>query len=546
MRLDQSPLHDKLISHAKRFGTIHMRDLFEQDPQRFAQFSAESDYLFLDYSKNRIDQDVLDDLLALCEEAGLSEYRERMFSGEIINQTEGREVLHTALRADGAKSLSVGESNITGEIQLTKEKLYRFVEALHTGEHLGYTGKRIDTLVSIGIGGSFLGPLLVNEALEHYAIDGLETHFVANIDGTDLTRVLNKIDIETSLFVIQSKSFKTQETLENALAAKAWFLANGGSESAISGHFVAVSANTSLAMEFGIEAENIFPMWDWVGGRYSLWSAIGLPIIFQIGASGFESLLAGARNIDQHFCKQEASSNLPVLMAVLGVWYNNYLGAETHAVLPYDQYLKQLPGYLQQLDMESNGKSVDIDGEPLTENSGPVIWGDIGCNGQHAYHQLLHQGTRFVPVDFIASRSTHNPLAQHHQHLLANCLAQSQALMAGKTLEQAEQELRSDGYSEADVARLARHKVIAGNKPSNTLVMEALTPESLGALIALYEHKVFVQGVIWGLNSFDQWGVELGKTLETQVYQAMTGQAEIELDSSTQGLIDRLTMRSEV
>lgn len=542
MQLSANPLHTALTQHAKRLQNTHMRDQFGEDAERFNKFSIESDYLFLDYSKNRIDQALMDDLFKLVEASELDAKRKAMFSGEQINCTEGRPVLHTALRAD--LSRDAGNEFLNAcyqEIAVTKDKLYRFVEALHEGQHLGYTGKPINTVVSIGIGGSYLGPVLVCEALSPYVIEGLTCHFVANIDSTDLARVLTNIDPERTLFVIQSKSFRTQETLENSKLAKAWFLEQGASETDVSAHFVAVSSNISAAKSFGIHSDNIFPMWDWVGGRYSLWSAIGLPIVFAVGPDNFEKLLSGARSMDVHFQQQPFEQNLPIILALLGVWYNNYLGASSHAVLPYEQYLKQLPSYLQQLDMESNGKSVDLQGEPLSLGSGPVIWGDVGCNGQHAYHQLLHQGTSVIPCDFILAKQSHHPMGDHHEHLLANCLAQSQALMAGRTLDQAKEELRAAGHNEADVMRIAPHKVITGNKPSNTLIMERLTPESLGALIALYEHKVFVQGVIWGLNSFDQWGVELGKTLETAIYDVMTGQADAsELDSSTQGLLSAI------
>lgn len=541
MRLEQCPSHAKLQAHAKRLANTHMRELFAAQSARFDTMTIESEHVLLDYSKNILDEDCLLDLLELVKDSGLEHYRQQMFSGAKINNTEQRAVLHTALRRDTRQALMLDGVNISEEIQATKDQVYHFVSALHKGEHLGYTGKGIDTLVSIGIGGSYLGPLLVTEALAPYAKAGLACHFVANIDGTDLSQVLAQINPETTLFVIQSKSFKTQETLENAKAAKTWFMAQGAQHQDVAKHFVAVSSNVEQAQSFGINPEYVFPMWDWVGGRYSLWSAIGLPIAFMVGSDNFEALLSGAREMDEHFCQQPAAGNIPIVMGLLGIWYNNYLGADSHAVLPYDQHLAKLPGYLQQLDMESNGKSVDLEGKALTEQSGPVIWGDVGANGQHAYHQLLHQGTRMVPADFIIAKNVQHELTEHHQHLIANCLAQSQALMAGKTLEQAQAELREAGLSAAEVETLAPHKVIAGNKPSNTLVLDKLSPASLGALIALYEHKVFVQGVIWGLNSFDQWGVELGKTLETRIYKAMQDDSKLaHLDSSTAGLIQRL------
>lgn len=540
MALDQLPSHAQLQSLASQHKALHMRDLFNQDPERSDRFSIQAAGLFLDFSKNRIDENVFKSLLKLCDEADVIAQRTAMFSGEKINNTEGRAVLHTALRSPSDQKVLVDGEDVIPEIHATQKRMAELAQALYSGDLRGATGKKLTTLVSIGIGGSYLGPRLVYEALEPYRKPGLSCHFVANIDSTDLAQVLAQIDYEETLFLIQSKSFKTQETLENALAARNWFFEQGGSQNDVAKHFFAVSSQLELAAEFGIPSQNVLPMWDWVGGRYSLWSAIGFPIVFAVGPENFQAMLKGARRMDEHFCEAKFDENLPVVLAVLGIWYNNYFDCESHAVLPYIQLLSALPAYLQQLDMESNGKSVDRYGEALVANSGPIIWGDVGANGQHAYHQLMHQGTRPIPTDFIISKSTPYPIKAHHEHLNANCLAQSQALMAGKTLAQAKAELKAAGKSESEVETLAVHKVIPGNKPSNTIILEDLSPESLGTLIALYEHKVFVQGVIWGLNSFDQWGVELGKSLETGIFSAMQGGSQDDLDSSTRNLLAKL------
>lgn len=542
MTLQQYKTDSVLRQHLDRIQHQSMRELFTSDATRFDQFSVQGPEIFLDYSKNRIDRGILNSLIDLAEEAGLSHAIEKMFAGQAINTTEDRPALHVALRNSVGDDVVVNEVEVTGEVNRVQQQMFAFAEEIHRGKQLGYSGQPIDTLVSIGIGGSYLGPLLVNRALAPFRIAGLETHFVANIDPTDLTRVLDRIDPETTLFLVQSKSFRTQETLENANAAKQWLLNQGAKESDISKHFAAVSANVPAAVAFGISAERVFPMWDWVGGRYSLWSAIGLPILFQFGREVFEALLLGAHKMDRHFQTTHFDQNLPVLLALIGIWYHNYFGASTHAVLPYEQYLEHLPAYLQQLDMESNGKSVSRNGSVIQYQTGPVIWGGIGCNGQHAYHQLLHQGTQMVPVDFIVSLTSHHNVANHHTHLFANCLAQSQALMNGKSREEAYQELIGGGMTDQHAASLAPHKVIAGNKPSNTLVLDKLCPQSLGSLIALYEHKVFVQGIIWNINSFDQWGVELGKTLEQGIYQNLGAESvpqQSGLDSSTEGLIKK-------
>jgi glucose-6-phosphate isomerase len=413
------------------------------------------------------------------------------------------------------------------------------VGRIHDGLWRGYTEKPITDVVNIGIGGSFLGPELVSEALLSYAQKGVRCHYLANIDGSEFQELTMKLHAETTLFIISSKTFSTLETLKNAHAARAWYLAQGGSQAELYRHFIAVSSNNAAAVAFGIREENIFPMWDWVGGRYSLWSAIGLPIALAIGMSNFKELLSGAYTMDQHFQSAPFEQNMPVLLALLGVWYGNFWGAQSHAILPYDHYLRNITKHLQQLDMESNGKSVRQDGTPVSTDTGPVIWGGVGCNGQHAYHQLLHQGTQLIPADFIVPIVSFNPVSDHHQWLYANCLSQSQALMLGKTRAEAEAELRDKGMCEEDVQKLAPHKVIPGNRPSNTLVVERISPRRLGGLVAMYEHKVFVQSVVWGINAFDQWGVELGKELGKSVYNRLVGSEEAPAnDASTQGLIN--------
>lgn len=545
MALQKYNVDALLKEQFKRMEGQSMRDMFEHDPERFSRFSVQGPELFLDYSKNLIDQKVLDVLFELAEEAGLRKSIDSMFAGESINITEDRPALHVALRGSVDDSVVIEGVQLRDEVQQVQKQLYAFVEAIHQSKHSGFSGRPIDTLVSIGIGGSYLGPLLVNQALSPRQLPGFQTHFVANIDPTDLTQVLGQVDPETTLFLVQSKSFGTLETLENAQAAKQWLLNKGASEHDITKHFAAVSANVQAAVAFGIQPDRVFPMWDWVGGRYSLWSAIGLPILFQFGREVFETLLDGAHQMDHHFRTTGFDQNLPVLMALIGVWYNNYFEAHSHAVLPYEQYLEYLPAYLQQLDMESNGKSVAKDGSEVPYHTGPVIWGGVGCNGQHAYHQLLHQGTQMIPVDFIVSLESAHKIADHHSHLFANCLGQSQAMMRGKNESEAFQELIIKGLSEREASTLAPHKVIAGNKPSNTLILERLDPRTLGSLIALYEHKVFVQGIIWNINSFDQWGVELGKTLESDIYQVLKegvsahSGPENKLDSSTSGLIEK-------
>lgn len=528
-----------LAEHQQAMKTVHMRDLFDDDPQRFERYFAQAAGLSLDYSKNLITDDTLAHLMALARRCGLPAKIEAMFRGDRINNSENRPALHTALRNLSDEVIKVDGSDIMPEVRSTLARMEEFVWRVRSTQWRGFTNKPFTDVVSIGIGGSFLGPKLVSAALKPYWHGRLNCHYVANIDGSHITEVLRHINPETTLFLIQSKSFRTQETLENTRVAREWFLHNGGSEERISKHFVAVTANTPEAVRFGIAEENIFPMWDWVGGRYSLWSAIGLPTALTIGMDNFRALLSGAHAMDKHFRTAPLEQNLPVLMALLGVWYGNFWGADAHAILPYDHYLRGLPAHLQQLDMESNGKCVTRGGIPVDYETGPIIWGGAGANGQHAYHQLLHQGTKLSPADFIIPLHTHNPVADHHAILFANCLSQTQALMRGKTEAEAIRELEAEGLDQTAIRQLAPHKVIPGNKPSNTLLFERATPRTVGALIALYEHKTYVQGVIWDVDSFDQWGVELGKQLGQDILARLLDSKADETitDSSTDGLI---------
>lgn len=517
----------------------HMRELFATNSNRFNDFSLQSCGLFLDYSKNRINQPVLDTLFELAEETGLQQKIAAMFGGDIINTTEKRAVLHTALRADKESDIRVDGINIVEEVQQTLTKMTHFTDAVRNGKWLGYTGKTITDVVSIGIGGSFLGPKIVSEALKPYWTDKLQCHYVANVDGTALCDKIKHLDHETTLFIMSSKSFNTQETLTNTLSAKDWFLAKGASQQDIAKHFVAVTTNINKATEFGIDAKNIFPMWDWVGGRYSLWSAIGLPIAILIGMDNFKALLHGAHNMDQHFKNAPLQENMPVIMGLLSVLYSNFHQSQSHVVLTYDHYLRGLPAYFQQLDMESNGKSTTLDGDPVDYSTGPVIWGGEGTNGQHAYHQLIHQGTALIPADFIMPLQSHNPIGKHHAQLASNCFGQTQALMQGRTYEESLAELAKSPLTDDEKSLIAKHKVMQGNKPSNTILMDKLTPETLGALIALYEHRTFVQGAIWDINSFDQWGVELGKILGNNVLARIDSEDKTtDLDSSSNGLVN--------
>jgi len=516
-----------------------MHDLFAADPQRFAKYSLVFKDTLLDYSKNRITEETLSLLFALARQADLKTWVERMFSGEKINVTEHRAVLHVALRNRSNRPVLVNGVDVMPEVNRVLAQMKAFTESVRSGDWKGYTGKTITDIVNIGIGGSDLGPVMVCEALRPYAKPGLRAHFVSNVDGTHIAETLKRLTPETTLFIIASKTFTTQETLTNAHAARAWFLKAARDETTVAKHFVAVSTNGKEVAKFGIDTRNMFAFWDWVGGRYSLWSAIGLPIALYIGMDNFEELLAGAHDMDEHFRSAPFEKNMPVILALLGIWYNNFFGAQTHAILPYDQYLHRFPAYFQQGDMESNGKSVTRDGEFVDYSTGPVIWGEPGTNGQHAFYQLLHQGTSLIPADFIAPIETHNPIGDHHRILLSNFFAQPEALMKGKTEHEARAELVQAGMSGAALEKLLPHKVFAGNKPSNSILLKKITPRSLGTLIALYEHKIFVQGVIWNINSFDQWGVELGKQLAQKILPELEGAAQVTShDSSTDGLIN--------
>ncbi|RDL44091.1 glucose-6-phosphate isomerase [Marinomonas piezotolerans] len=535
----QLPAWKALAQHQQEMSNTKMTDLFANDQNRAESFKASAAGWSLDYSKNRATNDTMNLLLQLVEQAGMSDAIQGMFNGDHINNTEDRSVLHVALRASKAQdSLMVDGVNVLDEVRSTISQMETFVEQLHSGAWKGYTNKNITDVVSIGIGGSYLGPKVVTEALTPYKQNAIKVHFVANIDGSDITEKLKLLNAETTVFIVSSKSFGTLETLYNANAARAWCIEQGVPDADIKKHFAAVSSNVEKAVAFGMAEENIFPMWDWVGGRYSLWSAIGLPIAVAVGMDNFYELLDGAHAMDEHFRTAPFNENLPVIMGALGVWYSNFHNAQSHALIPYDHYLRAMPAHIQQLDMESNGKTNLLDGSGVETDTGPIIWGGAGTNGQHAYHQLLHQGTRLVPVDFIAPLKTHNPVADHHAQLFANCVSQAQALMVGKSLEQAKEELRSAGANETDVEAIAPHKVIQGNRPSNTLLTEQLTPFTTGSLIALYEHRTFVQGTIWGINSFDQWGVELGKVLGTDIYHRLVSDTDNRsLDASTQALI---------
>lgn len=538
--LTESPEWQALSRHAAEMEKCHMRDLFATDPNRFERYFLEAAGLKLDYSKNRITDRSMEKLVALARARGVPQKIEAMFGGEKINTTEGRPALHVALRNLGNEPMRVDGVDVMPQVRQTLNQMDEFVWRVRSTQWRGFSNKPFKDVVSIGIGGSFLGPKLVSAALKPYWHASLNCHYVANIDGTNIVEVLRHINPETTLFLIQSKSFRTQETLENSRAAREWFLQNGGSEETIAKHFVAVTAAPEEAGRFGIARDNIFPMWDWVGGRYSLWSAIGLPTALAIGMDNFRAMLSGAYAMDRHFRQAPLEHNMPVIMALLGIWYSNFFGAETHAILPYDHYLRGLPAHLQQLDMESNGKSVDLDGQTVDYATGPIIWGGAGANGQHAYHQLLHQGTRLTPADFIIPLHSHNPLGRHHDILFANCLSQTEALMRGKTREQARDELLRGGATPAEADRLAPHKVIPGNKPTNTLIFDRATPRTVGALVALYEHKVFTQGVIWHLDSFDQWGVELGKQLGNEILELLEGRDggdKAQRDASTLGLV---------
>ncbi len=526
-----------LRAHCEEVADVRMRDLFDGDPERAERFSRSLGDLLFDFSKNRITDQTLPLLLALAEQCGVRDWVARMFGGDLINETEGRAVLHTALRNRGDRQVLVDGADVMPDVRRVLEQMRSFTTSVREGRWVGHTGRAITDVVNIGIGGSDLGPVMVTEALRPYWQEGLRAHFVSNVDGTHLSEVLRRVEPETTLFIVASKTFTTQETLANARSARGWLVERLGAEDAVAKHFVALSTNRDAVVEFGIDPDNMFEFWDWVGGRYSLWSAIGLSIATVIGMHNFEALLEGAYEADEHFRTAPLSENVPVIMAMLGVWYHNFFGAPSHAVLPYDQYLHRFPAYLQQADMESNGKSASRDGAIIRDyTTGPIVWGEPGTNGQHAFYQLLHQGTHLVPCDFIVAAKSQNPLGEHHEILVANCIAQAEAMMRGKTAEEAQTELEAAGLPEDRVAALVPHKTFAGNRPSNTFMMDELTPHALGRLIALYEHKIFVQGVVWNIYSFDQWGVELGKQLAKVILPELGG-AEGEHDASTEQLI---------
>nr|WP_314543426.1 glucose-6-phosphate isomerase [uncultured Massilia sp.] len=538
--LTASAAYQALQTHAIDAEDWLMRDLFAQDPQRFERLSVEAAGLFLDYSKNRLDGRTLELLASLARERGVEQLRDAMFAGEKINITENRAVLHTALRAPRDKQITVDGQDVTGDVHAVLDHVKTFTDAVRSGEWKGHTGKEITDVVNIGIGGSDLGPKMVCLALRQFAHPRLTMHFVSNVDGHDMDAALSRVDPETTLFIIASKTFTTAETMMNANTARAWFLQNAPEE-ALAKHFVAVSTNVEAIKTFGIDPANMFPFWDWVGGRYSVWSAIGLPVALCVGFGYFADFLAGAHAMDEHFRTAPIEQNLPMILGLVGFWNREFLACPSVSIAPYHQDLNRFPAYLQQLDMESNGKRVTRDGEAIVDYAtGPVIWGDVGTNGQHAYFQLLHQGTDVTPIDFIAALRPAHEFHNHHAALLANCFAQSEAFMKGKTTDEVRKDLQDQGLALAEIERLAPHKTFPGNRPSNTILLDYLTPATLGALIALYEHKVFVQGALWDVNSYDQWGVELGKVLAKKIEAELNGDAQPALhDGSTNGLIAR-------
>jgi glucose-6-phosphate isomerase len=529
----------ELSEHYTTASGYQLRDLFNNDPERFNKFSLQAENLLLDYSKNRITEETRTLLLKLAEQCKVKEGIENMFSGKKINTTEKRAVLHTALRNRSDKPVLVDGVNVMDSINRVLAQMKGFSEKVRNGNWKGYTGKSITDIVNIGIGGSDLGPVMVCEALKPYAQEGLNIHFVSNVDGTHIAETLKKVNAETTLFIIASKTFTTQETIANAESAKEWFLKTAKDQKAVAAHFVALSTNADAVSKFGIDTSNMFEFWDWVGGRYSLTSAIGLSISLYIGFDKFEELLQGAHGMDEHFRNAPFEQNMPIILAMLGVWYNNFFGAESQAILPYDQYMHRFAAYFQQADMESNGKRVTKDGKVVNYQTGPIIWGEPGTNGQHAFYQLIHQGTKLIPCDFLAPVNSQNPIGDHHNMLLANYFAQTEALMKGKTEAEAKAELEKEGKSAEDVTALLPHKIFPGNIPTNSIMFNKLTPKTLGALLALYEHKIYVQGLVWNVNSFDQWGVELGKQLAKSIYSELqTGSTVSSHDSSTNGLIN--------
>jgi len=528
-----------LVEHFKKMKSVHMKDLFADDPERFNKYSIRFNGILVDYSKNIITEETLSLLLKLTDDVGLRDALNKMFNGERINETEDRAVLHTALRNRINTPVCVNDKDVMPEVKAVLSKMKDFSEKIILGEWKGFTGKKITDIVNIGIGGSDLGPVMVTECLRPYAKEGLEIHFVSNVDGTHITETLKALNPETTLFLIASKTFTTQETMTNAFAAREWFLKCANDHACVAKHFVALSTNIEKVEEFGIDKDNMFVFWDWVGGRYSLWSAIGLSISCYIGYENYAELLQGAFEMDSHFKETPFERNIPVILALIGIWYNNFFGAQTEVILPYDQYMHRFPAYFQQGNMESNGKSVDRNGKKVDYQTGPVIWGEPGTNGQHAFYQLIHQGTKTIPADFLAPAISHNRIGEHHNILLSNFFAQTEALLNGKTKEEAIEELKKDGKNDDESRKLYPHKVFDGNRPTNSILFNKLTPGALGSLIAMYEHKIFVQGVIWNIFSFDQWGVELGKQLAKKILPELSDDKQVEShDPSTNGLIN--------
>ena len=530
----------KLSDHYHLMQNMHMIDLFNDDPNRFSKFSISLEDIFLDYSKNIISDETIKLLLDLARETELTDAIEKFYSGDIINETENRAVLHTALRNRSDDPVYVNGNNIMPEVKTVLNQMKDFSNKIISGKWKGYTGKPITDIVNIGIGGSDLGPVMVTEALKSYKKPGINVHYVSNIDGTHIAETLKIVSPETTLFMIASKTFTTQETMTNAHTARDWFLNLSNSEDHIKKHFVALSTNTEEVTKFGIDPENMFVFWDWVGGRYSLWSAIGLSIACTIGFDNFTGLLEGAHSMDRHFRETPFEKNIPVILALIGIWYNNFFGSETEAILPYDQYMHRFPAYFQQGNMESNGKYVDRNGRNISYQSGPVIWGEPGTNGQHAFYQLIHQGTRLIPCDFIAPAISHNPTGDHHNILLSNFFAQTEALMKGKDKDEVISDLKSSNMKDEEIEKLLPFKMFKGNNPTNSILIKKLTPQALGSLIAMYELKIFVQGAIWNIFSFDQWGVELGKHLANKILPELSNNDRVSShDSSTNGLINK-------
>ncbi len=535
----QLPAWKALEDHYREVSPRHMRDLFKEDPKRFDKFSLRFDDILFDFSKNRITERTLALLYDLARQADLRGWTEKMFTGQKINTTEDRAVLHVALRNRSNRPILVDGQDVMPEVNAVLAHMRQFSEQIRSGAWKGYTGKAITDVVNIGIGGSDLGPVMATEALKPYAKPGLRAHFVSNVDGTHIAETLKKCSPESTLFIVASKTFTTQETLTNAHTAKDWFLKSAKDQKHVAKHFVALSTNEAEVTKFGIDKENMFAFWDWVGGRYSLWSAIGLSIAVYVGMDNFEEMLAGGHAMDEHFRTTPLEKNLPATLGLIGLWYNNFFGAQTVAILPYDQYMHRFPAYFQQGDMESDGKSVTRDGQKCTWSTGPIIWGEPGTNGQHAFYQLIHQGTKLVPCDFIAPVETHNPIGEHHPILLSNFFAQTEALMKGKTADEVRAELKGSKLSPEALDKLVPQKVFEGNKPTNSILVQKITPRTLGKLIALYEHKIFTQGVIWNINSFDQWGVELGKQLAKAILPELKAPGEVKShDASTNGLIN--------